>query len=331
MRTHFSKLLLAVGILLSLSHGAYAAPPTDIQMLPPTDFSNNACNLSGKPGILYWDGVNPIRCIPGSSGDASGDITAAGTLTAGNLTTGEVTANSLLLSGATGVLNYNDADVLISLAAQSCGTNEALSISGGVATCVSILNLAQIGPSTFPDCGASAAITWNGANFSCAAIPAPTPPASANCASGFMTGISGGTTPTCAPAALASTSCTPGQYVTGVDSIGNPVCAAPFSCPSDGATYNVTYTAPSGTACTPLCPAETFCAGAPNMGPGCGSPGDEESVPNGYLGQIVTTPVNYYWDSTATLTGCACPTCTMAGWQPTAVGLDANMNCLPCP
>jgi hypothetical protein len=228
----FSRIVLAAGILLSLTYRAYAGPPTDIQMLPPVDFSNNTC-AGGNAGILYSDGVTTIKCIPGSLGDASGDVTAAGTVTAGNLSTGgQVTSNSLLLSGATGVLNDIDANVLISLAAQSCGSNEALSISGGVATCVSILNLAQIGPATFPDCGTAAAITWNGANFSCAAIPAPTPPASASCTSGFMTGISGGNTPICAAAALASTSCTAGMYVTGVDSTGNPVCSTPPAPPA---------------------------------------------------------------------------------------------------
>jgi hypothetical protein len=164
MRCMASRIFLAAGILLSLTCGAYAAPPVDIQMLPPVDFSNNTC-AGGNAGILYWDGATTIKCLPGSSGDAGGNVNVAGTVAAGNLVTGGVTANTLLLSGATGVLNDIDANVLISLAAQSCGTDEAISISGGVATCVSILNLAQIGPATFPDCGAAAAITWNGANF----------------------------------------------------------------------------------------------------------------------------------------------------------------------
>jgi hypothetical protein len=232
MNRSTSWILLAAGILLSLSHGAYAAPPADIQMLPPVDFSNNTC-AGGKAGILYWDGTTTIKCIPGSLGDAGGDVTAAGTVTAGNLSTGgQVTSNSLLLSGATGVLNDTDANVLLSVAAQSCGSDEALSISGGVASCVSILGLAKIGPATFPDCGPTAAITWNGANFSCATIPAATPPASVSCATGFMTGISGGSTAFCGLAAAINTSCGAGQFQTGVDGSGNPICSAPPSAPT---------------------------------------------------------------------------------------------------
>jgi hypothetical protein len=68
-----SRILLAAGILLSLSHGAYAAPPTDIQMLPPVDFSNNPC-AGGQTGILYWDGTTAIKCVPGTVGDASGNV-----------------------------------------------------------------------------------------------------------------------------------------------------------------------------------------------------------------------------------------------------------------
>jgi hypothetical protein len=63
-------------------------------MLPPTDFDNNVCT-GASAGILYWDGTTAIKCIPNSSGDASG----------------QVNVNTLGISGATqGALNGASSD-----------------------------------------------------------------------------------------------------------------------------------------------------------------------------------------------------------------------------
>jgi hypothetical protein len=75
-------IILAAGFILISLHTAHAAPPTDIQMLPPLDFSNNTC-AGANGGILYWDGATPIKCVPGSSGDANGNISASGGVTIG--------------------------------------------------------------------------------------------------------------------------------------------------------------------------------------------------------------------------------------------------------
>jgi hypothetical protein len=89
--SHFHlKLILAVGIFLSPFHGAHAA---DIQMLPPVDFSNNPC-AGANAGILYWEGTTAIKCIPGSSGDASGNIVIGPSLTIQGETLGPLNSHS---------------------------------------------------------------------------------------------------------------------------------------------------------------------------------------------------------------------------------------------
>jgi len=72
-RTLQHILLSAAGLLLS-SHAALANPaPPDIQMLPPLDFSGNPC-AGPAGGILFWDGISPIKCIPHVTGDLNGNI-----------------------------------------------------------------------------------------------------------------------------------------------------------------------------------------------------------------------------------------------------------------
>jgi hypothetical protein len=78
---------------------APCAQAKNIQMLPPVDFNGIACDSPNSKGggLLYWDGSNPIRCIPESSGDANGTISATGATVNGptNLE-GTVTISSLL-------------------------------------------------------------------------------------------------------------------------------------------------------------------------------------------------------------------------------------------
>lgn len=74
-----SLFLVIVGCLI---WGSASADP--VQMLPPTTFdaTNTVCN-GATGGLLYWDGTHPIRCVPGSSGDASGNVAASGTVQVG--------------------------------------------------------------------------------------------------------------------------------------------------------------------------------------------------------------------------------------------------------
>lgn len=48
----------------------------NIQMLPPLDFNGVSCDNvhSTGGGLLYWDGSNPIRCIPYTSADGFGRV-----------------------------------------------------------------------------------------------------------------------------------------------------------------------------------------------------------------------------------------------------------------
>jgi hypothetical protein len=65
-RLGFASLLALC--IAGLSHTASAA---NIQMLPPT-----ACpGPAGTGGVLSWDGVSPLSCVKGFSGDASGNLT----------------------------------------------------------------------------------------------------------------------------------------------------------------------------------------------------------------------------------------------------------------
>lgn len=47
--------------------------PKPVKMLPPTDFAGNDCS-GPTSGLLFWDGMNPIRCVPGSSVTAEGRV-----------------------------------------------------------------------------------------------------------------------------------------------------------------------------------------------------------------------------------------------------------------
>lgn len=66
-------IIVAVGFILISLHAAHAAPPTDIQMLPPTILGSSpavTCPPSlGTGHVLTWDGSNPIACDGGLSVD----------------------------------------------------------------------------------------------------------------------------------------------------------------------------------------------------------------------------------------------------------------------
>jgi hypothetical protein len=74
--------LCAVSMAAVLSFHIPAHAST-IQMLPPTDYTGQPC-AGATAGILQWDGSTPIRCVPGSSGDSSGDVVFNGTVRPAN-------------------------------------------------------------------------------------------------------------------------------------------------------------------------------------------------------------------------------------------------------
>src|SRR5262245_47066337 len=135
---YMHKRIIATAILLA---GLVAHQPvqagTEIQMLPPIDFTpaGHVCNAGSATsttyGVLFWDGVNPIRCIPGFTGDGGGNISIAGNANVadnanigGNTTVGGFlfasgalrTDTGLIISGAQSMLTARHANTLIDLA-----------------------------------------------------------------------------------------------------------------------------------------------------------------------------------------------------------------------
>lgn len=108
-------------------------------------------------------------------------LTVANGLTVDNVTIpGNVTVGgTVTVNGST--LTSSTVNVANALLTPTCGSNEALTEnSNHTFACVTIANLAQIGPATVPNCAGMSpaqALTWNGTGFSCVAT-AVTPPAS---------------------------------------------------------------------------------------------------------------------------------------------------------
>lgn len=109
---HALTLLAAFAILAGfmVSH-AFA---DGIQMLPPVDYATPPGPCAGEhSGLLQWNGTDPIKCVPGTSGDASGNLNVAGTITAqgditavGKLQTGEDDTSTCAASNA-GQFRFN--------------------------------------------------------------------------------------------------------------------------------------------------------------------------------------------------------------------------------
>lgn len=70
---------ISIAVLLAAA-GAHAFASDGIQMLPPVTFNstNKTPCSAATGGLLYWDGVTPIKCVPGSAGDANGNVTVGG-------------------------------------------------------------------------------------------------------------------------------------------------------------------------------------------------------------------------------------------------------------
>lgn len=76
--TRYLILILAAAMLVNSKQ----AQADGIQMLPPTDFGGlNACSSNANPstaGLLQWNGSDSIKCVPGATGDANGNISITG-------------------------------------------------------------------------------------------------------------------------------------------------------------------------------------------------------------------------------------------------------------
>lgn len=70
-----------------------------IQMLPPMDFSGKPCD-EATGGLLQWDGVTSIKCVPGTAGDMSGDLLAKGDVQVG-------ASNAACTSANAGAIRFN--------------------------------------------------------------------------------------------------------------------------------------------------------------------------------------------------------------------------------
>lgn len=68
----FAKCLIAVLTAASLASFTEARAG-GIQMLPPTDFSGNACT-GATGGLLQWDGATSMKCVPGTAGNSAGYV-----------------------------------------------------------------------------------------------------------------------------------------------------------------------------------------------------------------------------------------------------------------
>ena len=110
----------------------------------------------------------------------SNSLTVTGGLTADNATIGnnETVGGTVTVNGST--ITNATINVANALLTPTCGSNEALTENTNhTFACVTIANLAQIGPATVPNCAGMVppeALTWNGTGFSCVASGSATPP-----------------------------------------------------------------------------------------------------------------------------------------------------------
>jgi hypothetical protein len=68
----FTKCLIAALMATTLASST-EAQAAGIQMLPPTDFSGNACTGT-TGGLLQWDGSTSIKCVSGTAGTSNGFV-----------------------------------------------------------------------------------------------------------------------------------------------------------------------------------------------------------------------------------------------------------------
>ena len=127
-----------------------------------------------------YNGLRPYNINLATGAMSIGNsLTVANGLTAdsADITSNEIVGGTITVNGST--ITNSTVNVANALLTPTCGSNEALTEnSNHTFTCVTIANLAQIGPTVVPNCaGMSPAegLTWNGTGFSCVAAPAPPP------------------------------------------------------------------------------------------------------------------------------------------------------------
>ena len=216
-----------------------------VSEMPPLGFGANSstCGQNGVGvGVLYWDGVTPIHCIPGFSGDQNGDVGVQGTLTANNnvyIGNGEVGAELYL--DAIGPLTGVDATALMQLASLNCnnvGQNyQVLTRVGNTVQCTGVTDIVNaagvnMGKTIMNSCPAGTVLTsTDGLTFICISVSADVSvPA---CPAGdALFGVSNGQ-PLCvalpvpppANPPIADMMCPAGEVVTGFLG-GEPQCGA---------------------------------------------------------------------------------------------------------
>jgi hypothetical protein len=182
MRRIASRILFSAGIILGLAQSAHAAPPTDIQMLPPVNFGATTACSGTNVGVLYWDGSSPIECIPGFSGDASGNVSATGNLAIGgdaSITGNVAIGPKLTIKDETvGPITAADSDTLNNLnGLAACATNYALAKTSATGfACVAVTDLTGVGTVTLPTCTTGQYLFWDGSTFSCPVLPTTAAP-----------------------------------------------------------------------------------------------------------------------------------------------------------
>jgi hypothetical protein len=201
----FFALPAAILTLSLLAPRAHAAA-SDIQMLPPLMFDGKTiCGPTSSPDILAWDGVRPIHCIPGFTGDSTGAVSAnslqSTTFTGGTFSGTSVTASkNVTVGGAVATAStVNTANALAALA--SCAVGEAFTkTSATTFACVSVGGGCKAGDTL----GCSVA---NGSGDQVCSAGAWGSCVTTSCNPGYT--LSGGV---CVPA----TSCTPGSQTASI-------------------------------------------------------------------------------------------------------------------
>ncbi len=136
-------------------------------MLPPTDYTEHACT-GATAGMLFWDGQNPIACIPGFTADRrSGNVTVTGTAL---FNSGVTINNGLTVKSGPVQFSATSPVTILTLSAQCPDGGNVVSTPTGLLTCCPAGQIAtSFDKYNEPVCSTVALVTT-------APSPAPAPP-----------------------------------------------------------------------------------------------------------------------------------------------------------